>query len=288
MNGKVVVITGATSGIGQVAAERLAAMGARIVMVARDRTRADATISRLRQIAPGMAHSVHIADLSLMEEARRVGELIAAAEPHIDVLMNNAGGIFYEHKITREGLELTFATNHMAYFVLTDTLRKTLLASAPARIVNTSSEAHRRERLDFDDLQNAGNYRALTAYSQSKLCNILFTRELARQLSGTGVTANSFHPGFVDTRFADGGKGALYYGFLVAKKFALTPEQGAETMVYLASSPAVENISGEYFEKCTVKLPNAAAQDDAGARRLWEISESTSRRSPVPDSRPGR
>jgi len=249
-------------------------LGARIVVVARDSARADVTLSRLRQIAPQTSHSVHLADLSLMKDALRVGEEIAAAEPRIDVLMNNAGGIFYERKVTREGLELTFATNHMSYFALAEVLRKTLIASAPARIVNTSSEAHRRVEMNFDDLQNERDFRALTVYSQSKLCIILFTRELARRLEGTGVTSNCFHPGFVATRFAEGGKGALYYGFRIARKFALTPEQGAETMVFLASSPEVASISGEYFEKCAVKLPNSAAQDDSAARRLWEISES--------------
>jgi len=273
MKGKVVVITGATSGIGEVAAIKLALMGARIILIARDKARADATLSRLRQSAPHAAFALYFADLSLIKEASRVGREIASVESRIDVLMNNAGGIFYEHKVTREGLELTFATNHMSYFVLTEALRSTLLASSPARIVNTSSEAHRRAKLDFNDLQNARNYRALTAYSQSKLCNILFTRELAKRLSGTGVTTNCFHPGFVATRFADGGKGALYYGFQVAKKFALTPEQGAETMIYLASSPSVANLSGEYFEKCAVKSPNAEAQDEEAARRLWEVSE---------------
>ena len=269
MNGKVVVITGGTSGIGQIAAERLAGLGARIVLVARDQTRADATLNRLRQNFPGANHTVHLADLSKIEAVKKLAVEIANAEPRIDVLMNNAGAIFYDRQVTSDGLERTFATNHMPYFVLTMGLRKTLLATAGSRVVNTSSEAHRRMKLDFDDLQCATKYRAITAYGRSKLCNILFTRELARQLKGTGVTANCLHPGFVNTRFGDGGRGALHQFFRIAKNLALTPEKGAETMVYLASSSEVADVTGAYFQKCAQKIPTSEAQDDEAARRLW-------------------
>src|SRR5262249_3207009 len=158
-------------------------------------------------------------------------------EPRIDVLVNNAGAIFGQREVTPDGLELTFATNHMSYFVLTQILRDRLSAAATARVVSTSSDAHRNAKLNFDDLQSARSYSAFGVYSRSKLCNILFTRELARRLSGTGVTANCLHPGFVNTRFGDEGRGLLGATFRLAKKFAISPEKGAETIVYLASSP---------------------------------------------------
>ena len=272
MKDKVVVVTGGTSGIGQVAAEKLAAMGARIVMVARDKVRGEAVITRLRQLRPGVNHTLHIADLSSMEGVRRVGREIASAEPRIDVLINNAGAMFYDRQVTVDGLERTFATNHMAYFILTLALRPSLIAAAPSRVINTASDAHRSAKLDFEDLQCEKKYRAFTAYGRSKLSNILFTRELARKLAGTGVTANSLHPGVVNTRFANDGHGALYHVFRVVKTFALSPEKGAETTIYLASSPDVAGVTGEYFRKCARATPTKEAQDDDAAGRLWAES----------------
>ena len=269
MRGKVVVITGATSGIGQVAAERLAEMGARIVQVARDRGRGEAALARLRARAPGAAHRVHYAELSLMAETKRVAAEIAAAEPRVDVLINNAGALFSRRLVTAEGLELTFATNHMAYFLLTHGLGERLRAGAPARVVNTASNSHRRGRLDFDDLQSARGYRALAVYGLSKLCNILYTRELARRWAGTGVTVNTLHPGFVATRFGDRSGGALAWAIRVSKLFAISTEKGAETLVYLASSPEVATISGGYFYECRLARPTREAQDDEAAARLW-------------------
>jgi len=273
MQGKTVVITGATSGIGQVAAEQLAGMGARLVLVARDRARGDAALARLRARAPGAAHRVHQADLGGVAETRRVAAEIAAAEARVDVLINNAGALFGTRRVTPDGLELTFATNHLAYFLLTHGLRERLAAGAPARVVNTSSDAHRRARLDFDDLQSARDYRGLAAYRLSKLCNVLYTRELARRWAGTGVTANSFHPGFVATRFGDESGGLVSYGVRFAKMFAISAAKGARTLVYLASSPEVATISGGYFYQCHLATPTRAAQDDAAARRLWSETE---------------
>ncbi len=269
MQGKVIVITGATSGIGQVAADRLAGMGARLVLVARDKVRGQAMLARLRERAPGISHSIHYADLSRLVEMKRVAAEIAAAETRIDVLINNAGALFGSRQVTEDGLELTFATNHMAYVVLTHGLRERLLASAPARVVNTSSNAHTRARLDFDDLQSAHGYRGFKVYGRSKLCNVLYTRELARRWAGTGVTANSLHPGFVATRFADQSGGLFSYVVRVAKLFAISQEKGADTIVYLASSPEVAHVSGAYFYKCHPATPSKEAQDDAAARRLW-------------------
>jgi len=269
MRGKVIVITGATSGIGQVAAERLAGMGARLVLVARDKVRGQAMLARLRERAPGISHSIHYADLSRLVEMKRVAAEIAAAESRIDVLINNAGALFSSRQVTEDGLELTFATNHMAYVVLTHGLRERLIASAPARVVNTASGAHERAQLDFDDLQTARGYRGFKVYGRSKLCNILYTRELARRWAGTGITVNSLHPGFVATRFADQSGGLFSYVVRMAKMFAISPEKGADTIVYLASSPEVAHVSGGYFYKCRPATPSKEAQDDAAARRLW-------------------
>jgi len=268
----IIVITGATSGIGQVAAEALAAQGARIVLVARDRERAERTLARLRAVGPQMAHKAHIADLSRLGETRQVGERIAAEEPRIDVLINNAGNIFMQRGITADGLERTFALNHMAYFVLTHALRERLIASSPARIVNTASNAHRGNALDFDDLQMQKDYRGLTAYGRSKLANILFTRELARRLAGTGVTANCLHPGFVATGLAQRDGGLFAIMVRLSMLFARTPEQGAETIIHLAASPQVATASGGYYVDCRPALPSRLAQDDAAAQRLWEES----------------
>ena len=269
MQGKVIVITGATSGIGQVAAERLAGMGARLVLVARDKVRGQAVLARLRERAPGIPHSIHYADLSRLVEMRRVAAEIAAAETRIDVLINNAGALFGSRQVTEDGLERTFATNHMAYVVLTHGLRERLIASAPARVINTASDAHKRAQLDFDDLQSARGYRGFAVYGRSKLCNILYTSELARRWAGTGVTANSLHPGFVATRFADQSGGLFSYVVRMAKMFAISPEKGADTIVYLASSPEVAHVSGGYFYKCRPATPSKEAQKDAVARRLW-------------------
>jgi NAD(P)-dependent dehydrogenase (short-subunit alcohol dehydrogenase family) len=272
MQGKVVVITGATSGIGQVAAEQLASMGARMVLVARDPERGEAALVRLRERSTEVAHSIHYADLSRLAEVKRVAKEIAAEQSRIDVLINNAGALFNARHVTKDGLELTFATNHMSYFLLTQGLRERLLASAPARVINTASDAHKSATLDFGDLQSAQGFSGFKVYGRSKLCNILFTRELAHRLAGSGVTANCLHPGFVASRFGDlsGGLGA--YVVRIAKLMAISPEKGAETIVYLACSDEVSKTSGEYFYRCHPATPAKAALDDASARQLWTES----------------
>ncbi len=271
MRGKVCVITGATSGIGLEAAKELGAMGARLVLVARDRTRGESTQQDL--VAKGVATKIYYADLSRLSEMKRVASEIAAAEPRIDVLINNAGALFNRREETADGIELTFALNHLGYFVLANLLKERLAQARPARIVNVASEAHRGEKLDFSDLQFRNNYRGLKAYGCSKLCNILFTRELARKLAGSGVTANCLHPGFVATRFGDNNAGVFRFGIGIAKRIAgRKVEKGAETVVYLASSPDVERVSGEYYFDCWPKRPSAAASNDDDARRLWAES----------------
>ena len=272
MQGKTVVITGATSGIGEVAACNLAEQGARIVMIARDRSRGEQTLKRLESIAAGRDHVAHYANLSRLAEMKRVSEVIATSEPRIDVLINNAGALFATRQVTGEALEMTFATNHIAYFVVTSLLLERLKATPGARIVCTASDAHKRAKLDFDDLQMEKGYSGFSMYSRSKLMNILFTRELARRLEGTGVTVNCLHPGFVATRFADGNPGLGAFVVKAAKKFALTPEEGAQTITYLASSPEVNGVTGKYFHKCAQEVPSAEAQNDADARRLWDVS----------------
>jgi NAD(P)-dependent dehydrogenase (short-subunit alcohol dehydrogenase family) len=272
MRGKTVVITGGTSGFGEVAALTLARMGAWIVLIARDEARGDATLARLRDSAPSIAHSVHLADLSRLAEMKRVAAQIADREPRLDVLINNAGALFATRRLTGDGLECTFALNHMAYFVVTEGLRERLSASGPARIISTASAAHQGATLDFDDLQSAKSFGAVKTYGRSKLCNILFTRELARRLRGTGVTANCLHPGFVATRFGDQ-RGALMSRVVwLAKFFAISPTRGAQTIVYLASSPDVAKTTGQYFYESVRAIPSPSAQDDRSALLLWQRS----------------
>ncbi len=272
MVGRVVVITGGTSGIGLVAAERLAAMGARLVLVARDRSRAAAALETVRKAGPQADHAMHYADLSSIAEMKQVASAIAAAEPRIDVLINNAGAVFSSRLLTSDGLETTFAINHMSYFVMTLGLADRLQTTPGARVVNTASAAHKRARLDFDDLQSAKRYRGFSIYGRSKLCNILFTRELARRWRQRGVTANCLHPGFVSTRFGDQSGGVFQRVVRAAKLFAISPEKGAETIVHLASSGSVANLSGLYFYQCRPIQPSREAQDDEAAKRLWDES----------------
>jgi NAD(P)-dependent dehydrogenase (short-subunit alcohol dehydrogenase family) len=271
MDAKVIVITGATSGIGQAAAEKLAAEGARIVLVARDRARAESALARIRAQNPRVDHTAHFADLSCISEMKRVAAEIAGAEPRIDVFINNAGGAFARRRVTEDGLEMTFALNHMAYFVVTLGLLGRLRASAPARIVNTASMTYASASLDFEDLQSEKAYSGAAVYARSKLANILFTRELARRLAGSGVIANCFHPGLVATRLGsqDGGISKIWG---ISTAGALRPEEGARTLVYLALSPEVAGVSGEYFSGSRPEKLSPNALDDAAARKLWEES----------------
>lgn len=273
MDGKTVIITGATSGIGEVAAIRLAEKGARIVFTARDKTRADDTMAKLRRANPRADHALHMADLSTLAEMKRIGAELAR-EPQIDVLVNNAGALFNKRQETADGLEMTFALNHMAYFVITNQLLPQLKSGA--RIVTVASNAHRGAKLNFDDLQSRRGYAGFGVYSKSKLANILFNRELARR-APPGVTANALHPGFVATRFGDNSGGLMRTVLRVAKPIgAISPEEGAQTIIHLASSPSVEGVTGEYFYESAIATPTEEARNDADARRLWEMSENIS------------
>lgn len=274
MQGKTVVITGATSGIGEVAAIRLAEQGARIVHIVRDSARAAATQNALHAANPGVVHVVHIADLSLLSEMKRVAGEILTGEPRIDVLINNAGALFNRRTVTADGLEKTFALNHMAYFVLTNLLLPGIADGG--RIVVTASDAHRGAAMDFGDLQSEHGFRGFGVYSRSKLMNILFTRALSRRLVGVGargITANALHPGFVATRFGDQSGGLMQPFIRIAKPVgAISPEEGARTITYLAASPAVAGINGEYFYESRLHKPTVHALNDGDGERLWAIS----------------
>lgn len=270
MRGRTVAITGATSGIGEVAAITLAKAGASVVFVARNPAKGAAMLERLRQTSADATPALVVGDLSTIAGMKAVATEIAARAPRIDVLINNAGAFFEQRQVTVDGLEMTFALNHMAYFVVAQILRSSL--APDARIVSTASTGHTIARLDFDDLQSARRYNSLLAYGLSKLCNILWTRELARRLAGTGVTANCLHPGGVNTGFAGDAKGPLGAVFHLIKPFMLTPQKGADTLVWLASSPDVAGKTGGYWTKRTLTQPSATARDDAAAARLWAES----------------
>ncbi len=276
MKGKVCVVTGATSGIGEVAAIDLARRGARVLIVGRSAERCAATLERVRQAAggdPSMTESF-VADLSSQAEVRRLADEIGKRCDRLDILLNNAGGMFLAREESADGIEMTLALNHLSYFLLTDRLLPLLKAGAAARIVNVASDAHRGGRIDFDDIQLRRNYGGWRAYQQSKLANILFTFELARRLEGTGITANALHPGFVRTRFFQDFTG--WVGFIIklgARVAAIGPEAGARTSIYLATSPEVEGVTGRYFVKCRPVNPSPRSRDRATAERLWRLSE---------------
>ena len=272
MEGKTCVITGATSGIGRAAAEALAAMGARIVMVARDKKRGEAMLAELRDRFPGAVHAMHYADLLRLADMKRVAADIAAAEPRIDVLLNNAGAMFARREITADGFERTFALNHVAPFVLTLGLRERLFAAAPARVVNTAGLLHHFAKLHLDDLKLEHYYSAFYAYAHSKLCCVLFTRELARRWAGRQITANCVHPGEVATRFGQQSGGLIPFVFAVIHLFGSTPAVGAGRIVRLASSPNFADLTGRYFYKDKLARPSPEAENDENAQRLWDAT----------------
>ncbi|MBI4442401.1 MAG: SDR family oxidoreductase [Acidobacteria bacterium] len=272
MNHKVVMITGATSGIGKAAAEELARRGATVIVVGRNRQRAESTAAAIQERVANAAVEWMAADFTSLEQVRRLAEEFRARHNQLHVLLNNAGLWWRRRQVTTDGFEATFAVNHLAHFLLTNLLLDTLKASAPARVVNVSSGAHRRGRIDFQDLMAEKRYNGLRCYSNSKLANILFTQELARRLQGSGVTANSLHPGLVATGlFTNVGSG-LGLLLQLIRPWMLRPEQGARTCVYAASAPELENVSGRYFDNCRENIPAPEAQDEAAARRLWQVS----------------
>jgi retinol dehydrogenase 14 len=272
MGEKICLITGATSGIGKATAMGLANMGASVVMVGRDRGRGEAALAEIKEKSGNTSVDLMLADVSSQEQLRRLADEFKEAYPRLDVLINNAGVFRSKRITTADGLEMTFAINHLAYFLLTNLLLDVLKASAPSRIVNVSSGDHGNGTIDFDDLQGEKGYKGAKAYSQSKLANVLFTYELARRLEGTGVTANCLHPGVVRTNFGSGVSGV--FGFMVRalRPLMKSPEKGAETSIYLASSPEVESLSGRYFVKKAEARSSDVSYDERLARRLWEVS----------------
>ena len=271
MEGKVCVVTGATSGIGKAAAAALARLGATVVLVGRDRGRTEAAAAEIGSVSVSPPRA-EIADLSSLEQVRGLAGRLAELE-RIDVLVNNAGLVLGERRVTVDGFEYVFALNHLAPFLLTSLLLPKLAASAPARVVTVTSDAHSAARLDLTDPNLEHGWDSWRSYANSKLANILFTREFARRLDGTGVTANCAHPGVVRTGFGREARPLLRLGVTIARPFMASPERGADTIVYLASSPDVADETGGYYVKRQRREPSAAARDDAAARKLWEISE---------------
>jgi len=272
MQGQVCVVTGATSGIGKAAAAALAQQGAEIIVVGRDPARAEATAAAI-QAGGAPPPKVEIADLARLDQVRALAGRLNQNLDRIDVLINNAGLVLNERRLTPDGYEYVFAVNHLAPFLLTNLLRPKLTASAPARVITVSSDAHTAARLDLDDPNLEHGWSSWRSYSNSKLANILFTRELARRLDGTGVTANCLHPGVVRTGFGRDARPLMRVGITIARPFMLSPERGADTIVYLASSPDVAAKTGGYYVKREPREPSAAARDDGLARGLWETSE---------------
>jgi retinol dehydrogenase-14 len=270
LDGKTCLVTGATAGIGRVTAMELARLGAKVFLVARDRARGEA-LAREIQGGGGKAELL-VADLASQQSIRELaGRFLARAEP-LHVLVNNAGVFELSRRLNADGIEMVFAVNHLAYFLLTHLLLDRLRASPPARIVNVASDAHRWGTIDFDDLEGEKSYRSMRIYGRSKLANILFTYELARRLEGTGVTVNCLHPGAVSTRLGaqNGAIARALIGLL--RPFLRSPQDGAKTSVYLAAAPEVDGVSGKYFIDCRPARSSRESQDREVARRLWERS----------------
>ena len=272
MAGKTVLVTGGTAGIGRATAMGLAMMGAHLGITGRDRGRTEETAGEIRAASGGQV-DVFVADLSSQSQVRRLAEQVLQAYPRVDVLVNNVGGCWNTRHVTADGLERTFALNYLAPFLLTNLLLDRRKQSAPARVVTVASNAHTTGRIDFDDLQSERSYSGSTAYSQSKLANVLFTYELARRLAATSVTANALHPGVVSTSFGAEDPGVVQRLFVpFVRPFLKTPVQGASTSIHLASSPDVEQVSGRYFANSKPKRSSKASYDQTAAARLWQVS----------------
>jgi NAD(P)-dependent dehydrogenase (short-subunit alcohol dehydrogenase family) len=275
MKGKICMVTGASAGIGKSTATELARMGARVIAVARDQGRGEAAVDEIKRGSGSSDVELMLCDLASQASIRGFAEAFKAKHDALHVLVNNAGAILGERTLTDDGIERTFATNHLGYFLLTNLLLDVIEASAPARIVNVSSEAHRQATsLDLDAIVRFENgYAPMKAYSASKLANILFTVELARRLEGKRVTVNALHPGVVATKFGDSWSPLFRNLIKVARLFMINADKGAETSIYLASSPEVEGVTGKYFAKKRERRSTRISVDPELARRLWETSE---------------
>jgi NAD(P)-dependent dehydrogenase (short-subunit alcohol dehydrogenase family) len=272
MQGKICMVTGAASGIGAVTAWALAQQGAAVILVDRNSDEGMITANRIKQQTGNPAVEFMLADLSAQKEIRQLVQQFRSRYQRLDVLVNNAGAFFRRRQETVDGIEMTFALNHLGYFLLTNLLLDTIKASAPARIINVSSRSHARAQINFDDLQSRSSYRGLQAYAQSKLAIVLFTYELARRLEGTGVTVNALHPGVVATNFATNNRGVVSLSMRLFRLAFISPEQGAQTSIYLATSPEIEGVTGKYFVEKKAVPSSPASYDTATASRLWQVS----------------
>ena len=278
MHGKICLVTGATAGIGEVTARELARQGATVIVVGRSREKSETTVRQIRQQTGNPAVEYLLADLSSQKDVRALAQQFKSTHQRLHALVNNAGGIFIWRQASVDGIEMTFALNHLNYFLLTNLLLDALKASAPARIINVSSRAHLRAPLNFDALQSRRGYNGIRVYGQTKLANLLFTYELARRLEGTGVTANALHPGLVATNFGANNArlGGRYLGRLYRRLFrviAISAEEGAQSSLYLATSPEVAGVTGKYFVRRQAVPSSEASYDRAAASRLWQVSE---------------
>lgn len=274
MDGKIVLVTGATNGIGRITARELAQRGATVVIVGRDVSRTQRVAEEIKKQAPnGIVHTL-LADLSSQAQVRHLASEFKTSFPRLDVLVNNAGAVYARRQVSVDGIEMTLAVNHLAPFLLTTLLLDKLEASDRARVVTVASAAHVGMRIPFDNMnQERGRYRNFIVYGQTKLMNIMFTYELARRLAGTAVTANALHPGFVASNFGKSNGGWWNTAFTLMRPFAISPEQGAQTSVYLASSPEVASITGQYFTKRKAIKSSPASYDKEAQQRLWAVSE---------------
>lgn len=276
MTGRVCLITGANSGIGKETALALAKMDATLILVCRDAVKGKAVIQEIEATSGNKKSALMLADMSSVQSIRALAKQILEKYPKVHVLVNNAGSVFSERLTSKDGFEMTFALNHLGYFLLTQLLLDRIKESAPSRIVSVASEAQQAGRINFEDLQSEKSFSGFTAYGTSKLMNVLFTYELDRRLNrsgSSGVTANAMHPGGVATNFAANTSGLFTFFWKLITPFLLTPAQGAETVIYLASSPEVEGVSGKYFIKKKPARSVAVSYDEAVAKRLWEVSE---------------
>jgi NAD(P)-dependent dehydrogenase (short-subunit alcohol dehydrogenase family) len=270
--GQIMLVTGASSGIGLITVRELAARGATVVLVCRDQARGQAALAEVEKAATGDAPVLMLADLASQVSIRALADQVRRRFDRLDVLVSNAGAIYTRRQVTVDGFEETFATNHLAPFLLTHLLRDRLEAAPAGRVVVVSSVAHQRAKLDFDDLQAERKYEAMKVYGRSKLANVLFTYELARRLAGTRVTANCLHPGVIATNFGRNTPGLFNIGIRIAAPFMMSPEKGAQTQIYLASSPEVAGVTGKYFVKSHEARSSAISRDPEVAAKLWAAS----------------
>ena len=272
MNGKVCLVTGATDGIGKVSARVLAEKGAKVIIVGRNPEKSATVLAELKSSSGNENIDLLMADLAVMQEVRDLAEQVISHYDRLDILLNNAGGYFAKHELTSDGLERTFALNHMSYFLLTNKLMELLKSSAPARIVNVSSDAHYGVDMDFENLNGEQEYKAWKAYQKSKLANVLFTYELLKKVPAD-ITVNCLHPGFVATNFGHNNGGFIGPVLKIAQRIsAIDPEEGAKTSTFLCSAPEVKGVSGKYFYKCQPKTSSRESRNMDTGKRLWQIS----------------